>query len=601
MSGADSDAPTREPSYAFDDSRRLTGPNRYFAEPAVILTPLGSAAAQPAALEAWAARVRVQAQRLGWPDAQPVVHRHATGTLLVLRAPRDAQVTATELAEWAWERAAAAAGETTFDLAQDLGEDPVATLRLRAAAERTAGLRELREAALQRRVPLLEDDAEVSLGGGTGSRRWPRSALPDEADVPWSELHGVPTALVTGSNGKTTTVRLLAAMAAAAGFTPGYSCTEGVFVGGGAVLRGDYSGPDGARTVLRRRDVAVLETARGGILRRGLAVERATVAVVTNIQADHFGEYGVQTAHDLAQTKLVVARVVCADGVLVLNADDATLLEVAARLPHARAARRALFAFEYAHPALAAARDSGAATCGVRAGRLVLSQPGRELVLGALADLPLTLNGTALYNVGNLAGALLAAAALGLPDAALCSTVRAFGALPADNPGRLERRRHRGADVLIDYAHNPAALELLLRAARGLKPARLSLLLGQAGNRGDEAIGDLARTAARFAPDRIAVKELPLMLRGRPPGEVSALLERALLAAGVPAQRIVVEADEEAAAHRLLAAAQPGELVVLPVHTRAVRERLAAFLDAATDLAPAAHTVAGADGPTARR
>ncbi len=583
MSTRDADAPERDPSYAFEDSRRLTGPNRHFAEPAATLTPLGVAAAAPAALDAWVVRVRAQALRLGWPDPEPVIVRHATGTLLVFRAPRDAQVTATELGEWAWERAAAEAGETAFDVAQDLGEDPLAVLRGRAAAERTAGLHELRTAAARRRVPLVEDDAEVSLGGGAGSRRWARAALPDEANVPWTELHGVPTALVTGSNGKTTTVRLLAAMAAAAGFTPGYSCTEGVFVNGHAVLRGDYSGPEGARTVLRRRDVevAVLETARGGILRRGLAVEQAAVAVVTNIQADHFGEYGVETARDLAETKLVVARVVCEGGVLVLNADDATLMDAAARLPHARTARRALFAFEYGHPMLAAARALGAATCGVRAGELVLSQAGPELVLGPLAHLPLTLNGTVLYNVGNLAAALLAGSALGLPATALRAAVRAFGMRPTDNPGRLERRRYRGADVLIDYAHNPAALELLLRAARSLSPVRLSLLLGQAGNRGDEAIADLARIAARFVPDSIAVKELPFMLRGRQPGEVSALLEQALLAAGVPAHRIVLEADEEAAAHRLLAAAAPGDLVVLPVHTRAVRERLAAFLDAA--------------------
>jgi len=134
--------------------------------------------------------------------------------------------------------------------------------------------------------------------------------------------------------------------------------------------------------------------------------------------------------------------------------------------------------------------------------------------------------------------------------------------------------------VLIDYAHNPDGLEQLLAAARSLRPRRMSLLLGQAGNRDDQAIAALARTAARFEPDRVMIKELPLMLRGRPIGEVPTLLERALLAAGVPGDRIERRIDEESAARALLEAAQAGLVIVLPIHTREVRERLHAALAA---------------------
>ncbi len=128
--------------------------------------------------------------------------------------------------------------------------------------------------------------------------------------------------------------------------------------------------------------------------------------------------------------------------------------------------------------------------------------------------------------------------------------------------------------MLIDYAHNPDGLGRLLAVARSLNPRRLSLLLGQAGNRDDQAIAELARTAARFTPDRIVIKELALMLRGRAPGEVPALLEGALLGAGIPADHMVRRADEEIAARSLLEAAQPGDVVVLPIHTRDVREHL---------------------------
>ena len=156
--------------------------------------------------------------------------------------------------------------------------------------------------------------------------------------MPWADLREVPAAFVTGSNGKTTTVRLLAACVRAHGWRDGYNCTDGLFIQGEQIEGGDYSGPVGTRTILRdpRVEAAILETARGGILRRGLAAERAHVAVITNISSDHFGEYGVHDLAGLADVKLVVASVVDDNGLLVLNADDPILLRARerARLPH---------------------------------------------------------------------------------------------------------------------------------------------------------------------------------------------------------------------------------------------------------------------------
>ncbi len=193
--------------------------------------------------------------------------------------------------------------------------------------------------------------------------------------------------------------------------------------------------------------------------------------------------------------------------------------------------------------------------------------------------------------MSNLAAAALAGIALGLPLTAVVSTLRHFGERPQDNPGRLERWSYRGAVVLVDYAHNPDGLESLLTAARSLNPARLLLLLGQAGNRNDAAIAELAQTAARFKPDRVAIKELVHMLRGRAPGEVPEMIRRELARAGMPSDRIYTEPDEEAAARSLLDAAQPGDVVVLPVHTRDVRERLKCTLEA--EMAGAKATVNG--------
>ncbi len=587
-----------EPRHAFDQSRRLIGPNRWYAGPAVTLVPLGPAAADGAAQGRWIAQVVATCAALGWPEPDPRVQRHAQGQILAFAAPAEALLAATEINEWAWERAAAAHpghAAAGFDLAQPALADAREHFRARAAAERSPPLERLVAAAAERGVPLLADDDTVSLGEGWRSRSYPRAALPLPLDVPWAALGTCPKVLVTGSNGKTTTTRLLAAIARAAGFVPGHCSTEGVVVGGERVAAGDWSGPAGARAVLRHPAVtaAVLETARGGILRRGLAVAQADVAVVTNVSADHLGEGGIDTVIDIAFVKLAVAHALArpagqAPSTLVLNGQCDPLLRVAVHVPHAAQVRWALFAREHDAPLLVALRRQGGSTCGVRDGRLVLSLDGVEHDLGAVATMPLALGGAAVHNVENLAAAALAAAALGWPLDEVREVLARFGATPADNPGRLERHHFRGATVLVDYAHNPDGLAQLLAVARALVPqAPLRLLLGQAGNRDDDALAELARVAAAAAPDQVVLKELTAMLRGRPPGEVPARLRQGLLAAGLPPEAVVDGGDEEAAAQQMLLAAAPGDVLVLPLHTAAVRDAVVARLaTAAADQVP---------------
>ena len=580
-----------EPRYAFEESRRLTGANRDSDTAAVVLVPLGPAASDGAAHGRWIAQVVSMCAALHWPAPLPRVRAHQTGVLLAFAAPPAMLFTATEVNEWAWERAAAGHpehGAAGFDLAQPAAEHAVAHFARRAALERSGPLQRLAAAAQERGLMFLDDDDTVSVGEGQGSVSYARAALPLPMDVPWDRLFAVPKVLVTGSNGKTTTSRLLAAMATAAGLSPGLCSTEGVVVAGRTVAQGDYAGPAGARAVMRHADVnaAVLETARGGILRRGLAVPRADVAVITNVSADHLGEHGVDSVEDIAEVKLVLAHAVREWGTLVLNGEDHILLRAAASFPHSQGTRWALFGRDHDTAILQVVRQHGGSTCGVRAGRLVLNLQGLETDLGAVGDMPLSLGGAAAFNIENLAAAALAAAVLGWPFAAVQSALQTFGAHPDDNPGRLQRIQHRGAMVLMDYAHNPDGLAQLLTVARtlladrgaGLAPARLGLLLGQAGNRDDQAVGDLARAAAAFAPDRVLIKELPQMLRGRAPGSVPALIQQALLQAGLPAEGLVQVADEEAAALQLLDWAQPGDVVVLPLHTTDVRERVQAVL-----------------------
>ncbi|MCD9030115.1 Mur ligase, partial [Luteimonas sp. BDR2-5] len=374
------------------------------------------------------------------------------------------------------------------------------TLAHVARAETAAGLLPLRDAAAARGLPFLADDDAVSIGAGTGGRVWPIAALPRVDEVPWPALHAIPTALVTGSNGKTTTVRLLAAMTRANGWPTAHSCTDGVFFDGRELEAGDFSGPTGARTALRQpqAEAAILETARGGMLRRGLAVQRADVAVVTNISVDHFGEYGIHDLDDLAAVKLTVARAVADGGLLVLNADDPVIARQA-RLFDAQ--RLGWFAGDDAHPALLAHRARGGATSGVADGRLRLHLDDATHDLGAVAAMPLTLGGSAAYNVANVAAAALAAAGLGIAPDVIARVLASFGNARGDNPGRLQRWQFGGIDVVVDYAHNPDGLRGLLRAVGAdRRGGRLGIVLGHAGNREEADLRAVAATAAAFAP-----------------------------------------------------------------------------------------------------
>ena len=546
----------------------------------------------------WRANVARARRRLGWDGHAPcVARRHRRGASLAIAAPSDQLFTATELNEWAlcaalherdplhWcglrdalrsAAAEAGAGPASEHPAEIDGAAALARLSRVAAAEARRELSALLVAAQSRGLPVLLDDDTLTLGCGAGGRSYPLEALPAVDAVPWAAVHAVPTALVTGSNGKTTTVRLVAACAAAHGWRPGYCCTDGVFVAGEALESGDYSGPAGARRVLRdgRVEAAVLETARGGILRRGLALERAEVAVVTNVSADHFGEYGIHDLAALADVKLTVGAAVARDGTLVLNADDAVLRDKAPGLRARFGAMPALawFAADADDPFLRARRAAAGATCGVRDGRLLLGIGGVEHDLGAVAAMPLTVAGRATYNVANLAAAALAAAGLGIAPEVIAAVFARFGTNLDDNPGRLMHFEANGVQVLVDYAHNPEGLTGLLQVVEGLRGGgRLGLLLGHAGNREDRDLERLAAAAAGFRPTLVVLKELEGYRRGRAPGEVPRILHEALLRSGVPASAVEQAADEVGAVRRALEWARPGDVLALPVHGLAAR------------------------------
>jgi UDP-N-acetylmuramyl tripeptide synthase len=389
--------------------------------------------------------------------------------------------------------------------------------------------------------------------------------------VDWGALHDVPVVLVTGTNGKTTTVRLLHAIGQAAGRVTGVTSTDWIRVGDELVEQGDCAGPDGARTLLRdpRVELAVCETARGGILRRGLVVPRADAAVITNVAEDHLGQWGVLDLAGMLEAKLVLARLVARGGrtgraPLVLNADDEGLLAAGAL----HDGPVAWFTLQAGHPEVARHVAAGG-TAALLDGELLLLRHGHERVpLLRAADLPVALGGAARHNLANALAAALAADAVGLPPEAIRAGLLAFRGEPRENPGRGNRYELGGVTALADFAHNVHAMTAQVELLSALPARRRLLVLGQAGDRSDDAIRALVRTAWRCRPERVIVKEQFKDLRGRRTGEVPAVIEEELVRLGAPPGCVSRAPSELDAVREALAWARAGDVLALFLHSQ---------------------------------
>ena len=338
----------------------------------------------------------------------------------------------------------------------------------------------------------------------------------------------IPVVAVTGTNGKTTSVRLIAHLLRAAGRSVAYTSTDGVFRDDELIEEGDYSGFGGAARALSQPgiDAAVLEVARGGILLRGIGVSRNDVALVTNVGEDHIGQYGIQTLDQLAEVKAAITRITTKTGWDVLNADDPRVLGMRQR---ARG-RPFLFSLDPDHPAIRSVlAERGRAVTVLDGDIVLLERRHRVLHVVRLEEVPVTLAGISTANVRNALGATAAGIALGIPLEPLADGLRSFVPDPEHNPGRANLFEIEGRIVVVDYAHNEDGMRGLVEICRGLRsePGQTWLAFGAAGDRTNAILHRLGYTAARGV-DHVAIAELHRYLRGR---DAKDLLQRLLLGA----------------------------------------------------------------------
>lgn len=369
----------------------------------------------------------------------------------------------------------------------------------------------------------------------------------------------IPIVAISGTNGKTTTTRMISKILADQNLVVGMTSTDGIYINKKLLVKGDMTGPESAKTVLRHPQVqvAVLETARGGILRAGLGYDYADVAVVTNVSNDHLGQYGIETLEDIAHVKSLVAEVVKPHSYVILNADDPYVVQMA---KHTQG-RVVLFSAEKDNLHIRKHLGKGGTAVFVRKGMILLCQGSQVFKICSVKQIPVTWEGKAKHNIQNALAAIAAGWALGMSTTVIRDSLQGFSSDVEHNRGRLNLYKINGVDVFIDYGHNAAGIQEIIKTLKYFKKKSLVGCVTVPGDRSDETIREVGRIAAKGF-QRLVIRE-DRDLRGRKPGEIARLLYDEAIQAGMDGQNIKVVLPETEAFSVGLDSCVPGDTFVM--------------------------------------
>lgn len=385
----------------------------------------------------------------------------------------------------------------------------------------------------------------------------------------------IPLIAVTGTNGKTTTSRLLASMARQAGYQTGLTTTDGIYINGSQIYKGDCAGPASAQVILKDSSIefAILETARGGILRSGLGYDQCDCAVVTNVAEDHLGIEGINTIEQLAKVKSVVPETVKADGYAVLNADD----DLVYAMRHRVKCKVALFSIYPDSVRVQEHCEAGGRAAILDEGYLIIREGNRLLPIDEVQNIPLTMGGKAQFNIYNAMGAALAAYCTGVTMPAIRATLRNFRNSVQNTPGRLNEFNFGDFTVLVDYAHNVHGLKAVGQLVHALPATRRIGVIAGIGDRRSEDIVNLATESARIF-DEIIIRQ-DEDLRGRTEFEISSLLRSGIQKVAQD-KKVNYFSNEPSAIDHAVSSATPGSLTVIFVdNVKSVCERVQEHLN----------------------
>ena len=411
----------------------------------------------------------------------------------------------------------------------------------------------LAEAALALATRDVSPSRTAHLTGGQERllARW-RTRLAESRATPPTWIRDadrrVPIVSVSGTNGKSTVTRLITHILVRSGRHVGTTTSDGVMVDERMVDPGDWTGPGGAQQILARHDVdlAVLETARGGIILRGVGYESNEASVLTNVSSDHLDLQGIHTLPELAEVKSTICRITRPDGWVVLNADDPLVMAVARRVR----ARVALFSLAAERSATIRRHLAGGGRAYlVRDGVMIEANGATETPIVEVRRVPLTIGGLARHNVANALAAAGGARGVGATIDEVRDGLVDFAPDPTRSPGRLNLFRLGAKVVIVDFAHNEAGLAAILDVAEGIaagaagRAAPITAIIGTAGDRPDDTLRGIGRIAASRA-QRVAIKQTLRYLRGRTPESVVGELLAGVTAGGIPAADVPIYPDE---------------------------------------------------------
>lgn len=417
--------------------------------------------------------------------------------------------------------------------------------------------------------PLAETEGaiiEINAAPGIRMHHYPYQGTPRNAAkaivemlFPEGNTGRVPIVSVTGTNGKTTTSRMLSHIICSTGCIVGMADTSGIYINGELIKHGDNTGPIAARTVLtdKRVEYAVLETARGGIVNKGLGYDMADVGIVTNITEDHLGIDGINTLEDLAHVKSLVAEAVKENGYVVLNADDQYCLSMIERIK----SNIVLFSLSTENEAVRRHIQNGGIAVYSDGETIFTNKGGIELPFIGVKAIPAAMNGILKHNVYNSMAAIAGAMGMGISTEIIKTGLSDFGCDSVNNPGRFNIYDINGIKVILDYGHNIDGYRVVIDSLKQMKAGRLIGVIGSPGDRTDSSTITIGKMCGNCF-DRIYIKE-DRDKRGRAPGEIAVLLEKGCRMGKIKQSEVIVELAEDKALEKAVLDAASGDIVII--------------------------------------